>query len=87
MKSAQHYKVPVDTLLARLEIFQTATERVLDQFDIGEFPECTLATSQSLPELDPMVGFLFLKWLYRSDSSDVAPVKLYVLSIHETSAC
>jgi hypothetical protein len=73
--SARQYLLPLGILLHRLEVCQEDEARFFDQLDIGGFPNATPAASQSLRELGSIPGLRFLKWLHRSNGSDVALIE------------
>lgn len=75
MKSARQYTVPVQTLRDRLEwCRKDESKHNVALLDIGEFPESSPSTSKSPPELGCDEKFHFLKWLHRSNGSDLAIV-------------
>ena len=73
---ARQHTIPTTTLLQRLEWCQKDEAKFFRELDIGEFPGCVPADSKPLPELDDKVSFRLVRWLYRSNGSDLALVEL-----------
>jgi hypothetical protein len=73
---ARQYTVPTTTLLGRLESCPEDEAKLFNDLDIGGFPDHVPADLEPLPELDDNLKFGFLRWLYRSNNGDVAPVEL-----------
>ncbi|ERF68467.1 hypothetical protein EPUS_03785 [Endocarpon pusillum Z07020] len=85
---ARQYTIPTTTLLQRLEWCQKDEAKFFCELDIGEFPSRVPAGSKPFPELDDKLNFRFVRWLYRSNGSDLALVELpnhplTVLKIHK----
>lgn len=72
----RQYTVPTATLLRRLEWCQKDEAKFFNNLDIGEFPDRVPADRKPLPEPDDKLNFRFLRWLHRSNGSDVALVEL-----------
>ncbi|KAF7507346.1 hypothetical protein GJ744_010663 [Endocarpon pusillum] len=73
---ARQYTIPTTTLLGRLEWCQKDEAKFFPELDIGEFPSRVPADSKPHPELDDKVSFRFVRWLHRSNGSDLALVEL-----------
>lgn len=75
VKSAKQYTIPVETLRDRLECCQkNESKQAVGQLNIGEFPESPAGASEHLPEIQSNENFHFLKWLHRTNGSDLAVV-------------
>ena len=71
------YVLNIETLEARLKHRRPGrTPAILKHLDIGTFPHISPASTQEVPQRPPDEKFHFLKWVHRSNNSDLAVVKL-----------
>lgn len=77
MMAASDCIVNVEILEARLRNREPGrTAAILAHLDIGTFRSIPPASTQEIPKRAPAEEFHFLKWIHRSNNSDLALVTL-----------
>lgn len=79
MASCDHIvrNISAEDVVARLDkgLIGAKASHLAD-FDIGTFPSISPPSLQEIPQLSTGVPFHFLKWIHRSNNSDIALVTL-----------